>query len=159
MCLRALGIMLPSPSGSITAILGRETPHNISLWDSFDSNVEKRSRHCVVHTMHESVRQEAMRRISAKNQPLDESKLCIKARAEMEANAKHGFNFLNQGHNSDVEFQKQTQDSPHMALAPHNRESENTAVGEIPKLRFSKSVVSLWRQRQEEEENSEKPDS
>lgn len=88
MCLRALGIMLPSPPGSITAIAGRETPHFISPRDNFDSLFERRSRHSVVHTMHESVRLEIMRRIAAGSQPVEQRELSAKAKAEQEAIAK-----------------------------------------------------------------------
>lgn len=60
MCLRQLGIRLASPSGAVIGILGRETIHNITEWTDFDSKIEKRSRISVVHTTHESVRQEAL---------------------------------------------------------------------------------------------------
>lgn len=78
MCLRQLGIILASPSGAATGILGRETIHNITEWTDFDSETERRSRISVVHTTHESVRQEALqnlekRRKRAASEPLDNS--------------------------------------------------------------------------------------
>lgn len=63
MCLRQLGIRLASPSGTVTGILGRETIHNITDWTDFDSKTERRSRFSVVHTTHESVRREALRKL------------------------------------------------------------------------------------------------
>lgn len=68
MCLRQLGIRLASPPGAITGILGRETIHNITEWTDFDSGVEKRSRISVVHTTHESVRQEALRNLKKRKE-------------------------------------------------------------------------------------------
>ncbi|KAF6232155.1 hypothetical protein HO173_009538 [Letharia columbiana] len=64
MCLRQLGIHLASPSGAVTGILGRETIHNITEWTDFDSKMERRSRISVVHTTHESIRQEALQNLA-----------------------------------------------------------------------------------------------
>lgn len=64
MCIRALGIMLSSPAGTMTALLDKETSHYISPWPGFDSQAGESL--CVVHTAHESVREEVKRRAAAK---------------------------------------------------------------------------------------------
>jgi len=109
--------------------------------------------------MNESARQDAMRRIAARNHLLEGSELSMKARAEREANSNHGLHSHNGEPHDDAEIQGQRRDSLHVAFTSHNRQSESTALGEILELRFNKSVVCLWRQRQEEEEIAEEPDS
>lgn len=57
--------MLPSPAGSITAIMGRETEHFVESWRDFDSGTgERRSRFCIVHITDELVPNEAARNVA-----------------------------------------------------------------------------------------------
>ncbi|KAI9865740.1 MAG: hypothetical protein M1830_006049, partial [Pleopsidium flavum] len=52
LCIKALGIQLEYPAGSIAALRGRDLVHYTTSWSGS-------RRNCVVHTSHQSVRQDA----------------------------------------------------------------------------------------------------